>query len=157
MISTLRVLYVGSVATGVIVRDSLLGRSKCRLYVASSTWDVCVLLSTGEIDVAILDSTLSSTQMRTLSAHVRDRWPAAQILLMARGEAGALCNTYDERISPGASLPTLLSSIERLAACARRARLHASEPTSQLPENSSSPDFFASIAEPHRRSRCSIY
>lgn len=153
MISTLRVLSVGSDSTGAIVLDSLLGRSKCRLYVASSTWDVSVLLATGEIDVAILDDTLSPAQMRSVSAHIRGRWPSAQILLMA----GADCNTYDERISPGASPAALLSSIERLAACARRARQHPSEPASQKLESSSSAEFFTSIAESHRRSQCSIY
>jgi hypothetical protein len=135
MINTLHVVSVGSQDQGTFVRDALLTRSRCRLYVASSTWDLSVLLGTAEIDVAILHNTVSLLQMRILTAYIRGRWPSAKILLIQRKELKADYSTYDERIAPGSSARALLAAIERLGACARRSRLPlAKESCSQFPK-----------------------
>ncbi len=123
MSSNLHVLSIGSQDHGTFVRDVLLERSRCRLYVGSSNWDLSVLPGSEEIDVAILHNTFSSPERRVLTAYIRRRWPFAKILSIQSREQRVDDSTYDERIAPGASARTLLSAIERLGACARRARL----------------------------------
>jgi hypothetical protein len=133
MISTLHVLSIGSQDTDALVRDVLVLRTKCRLYVASSIWDLCVVLESQEIDVAILHNTFSPKQMRVFVAYVRRRWPGAKILLIKPKQVSADYNVYDEWIVPGVSPKTLLAAIERLGACARRARRPiANTPYSQV-------------------------
>lgn len=155
MISNLHVLSIGSQDHGTFVRDVLLARSRCRLYVASSTWDLSVLLGSEEIDVAILHNTFSSPQMRVLTAYIRRRWPFAKILLIQRKEQRADYSTYDERIAPGASARTLLTAIERLGACARRSRLPISAvPYSQIQRQNfrSMPELTPTFPKLYRRS-----
>jgi len=134
MISTLHVLSVGSQDQGILIRDVLLARSRCRLYVASSTWDLSVLLGSEEIDVAILHNTFSLPQMRVLTAYIRRRWPCAKVLLIQRNELKADHSTYDERIAPGASAKALLTVIERLGGSAMRSRIPiGAPPYNQIP------------------------
>ena len=139
MISTLHVLSIGSQETGALVRDVLVLRSRCRLYVASSTWDISVVFGSEEIDVAILHNTFSSPQLRVFAAYIRRRWPYAKILLIRRkGENTDYC-IYDERIAPGVSPKTFLTAIERLGACARRARRPiANSPYNQISKQNDS-------------------
>ena len=135
MISTLHVLSIGPQDTGALVRDVLVLRTKCRLYVASSTWDLSVVLGSAEIDVVILHNTLSPQQLRVFAAYITRRWPCAKILLMEPEGKNADYSIYAERIAPGVSPKTLLAAIERLGACARRARRTiASTPYSQVPK-----------------------
>ena len=157
MISTLHVLSIGSDASGAKIRDSLLGRSKCRLYVASSKWDISVLLGASEIDVAVVDDTHSRQRATVLSAYIRQRWPSAKLLLIASAAGRSTCNMCDERISPSASGQAILAAIERLAACARRARMISREPVNFKPNDGSMPVFGPTLSEQRRRSQCSAY
>jgi hypothetical protein len=133
MISTLHVLSIGSQDAGAIVRDVLVLRTRCRFYLAPSIWELCVVLESEEIDVAILHNTFSPQQVRVFAAYTRRRWPSATILLMNPKEENADYSIYDERTAPGVSSKTLLAEIEWLSACAGRARLPiASTPHSQV-------------------------
>jgi hypothetical protein len=122
MINTLHVLSIGFEDTSTVVRDVLMLRSRCRLYVATSTWDLSVVLGSEEVDVAILHNTFPLRQLRVFEAYIRSRWPCARILLVNEPEEKLDYGMYDERITPGASPESLLAAIERLGACARRAR-----------------------------------
>lgn len=122
MISTLHVLSIGSQDTGTLVRDVLVLRSRCRLYVAASTWDLSVVLGSEEVDVAILHNTFPLRHLRVFRAYIRRRWPCAKILLVQEAEEKLDYGMYDERITPDASPESWLAAIERLGACARRAR-----------------------------------
>jgi len=121
MITTLHVLSIGSPDEGGLVRDVLVLRTRCRLYVATSTWDLSIVLGCEEIDVAILHNK-SLRELRVFAAHIRRRWPDAKILLVQEKGETEDCGMYDERIASCASPETLLAAIERLGASARRAR-----------------------------------
>jgi hypothetical protein len=132
MISTLHVLSIGSQDTSALVRDVLMLRSRCRLYVAASTWDLPVVMGSEEVDVAILHNTFPLRQVRVSAAYIRCRWPRVRILLLRETEENLDYRLYDERIAPGASPNSLLAAIERLAACARRARQPIASTTHSL-------------------------
>jgi hypothetical protein len=135
MINTLHVLSIGSQDTGALVRDVLVLRTRCRLYVATSTWDLSVVLGSEEVDVAILHNTISLRQMRVFAAYIRRRWPCARILLIETKKENLDYRIYDERIASGVPPETLLAAIERLGACARRARRAIASTTySQVPK-----------------------
>ena len=155
MISTLSVLSVGSNASSAKIRDSLLCRSKCRLYVASSEWDISVLVGRSEIDVAVVDNSFSHQRATVLSTYIRQRWPLAKVLLVTSAARRSTCTTCDERISPTASGEALLAAIERLAACARRAQLISRESLNF--SNGSIPAFGPTLSQQRRRSQCSAY
>ena len=132
MISTLHVLSIGSQDTSTLIRDVLVLRTRCRLYVAASSWDLSVVLGAEEVDVAILHNTFPLRQLRVFAAYIRRRWPCAKILLVHEVEQKldyALC---DERITPSASPKSFLAAIERLGACARRARQPIASTASML-------------------------
>ena len=157
MISTLRVLSVGSDASGAKIRDSLLRRSKCRLYVATSTWDISVLLGGREFDVAVVDNTFSPQRATVLCAYIRQRWPVAKLLLITSAAGRSTCTLCDERISPRASGEAILAAIERLAACARRARMISRKSVNFRLNDSHMPPFGPTLSQQARRSQCSAY
>jgi hypothetical protein len=122
MITTLRVLSIGSPETAEFVRDVLILRSRCWLCVAKCTWDLPVVSGSEEIDVAILHDTFSPRELRIFAAYIRCRWPHARILLIQEKSEGLVHGMYDERVAPGISPEPLLAVIERLGASARRER-----------------------------------
>jgi hypothetical protein len=140
MITTLNVLSIGPQDTCAFVRDALLLRTRCRLYVASSTWDLSAVSGSDEIDVAVLHRSLSPQQLRNFTAYIRRRWPCAKILLMKPKDERADYAMYDERITSAVSPKIFLAAIERLGARSRQARRPiASTPCSQaLTQNGSS-------------------
>jgi hypothetical protein len=127
-------------------------RARCRLYVASSTWDLSVVLGSEEIDVAILHNTLTPQQLCVFGAYIRRRWPCAKLLLMKPKDERADYCMYDERLAPGVSHKTFLAAIERLSACSRRARRPlASTPHSHaLTQNGSTRPRFEEIQKQRR-------
>jgi len=125
MLTTLHILSVGTPESNDFVRDALLSRTKCQLMAAASVWDLSALLVSDKVDVAILHGTLSPAELRSCAAYVRHHWPAAQILLV-HAHADFLDDPmYDERIPPGSPMDVFLTTIERLAAFARRTARHA--------------------------------
>lgn len=120
MITTLHVLSIGSPEAAGLVRDALILRTRCRLHVATSTWDISVVPGSEEIDVAILHDTFSPCEMRVFAANIRRRWPHARILLIQGNGECLQHGMYDERLADGISPEPLLAAIERLGASARR-------------------------------------
>lgn len=153
MITTLHVLSIGAQDTYAFVRDALVLRARCRLYVASTTWDLSVVLGSEEIDVAILHNTLTPQQLCVFAAYIRRRWPYAKLLLMKPKDERADYFMYDERLAPGVSHKIFLAALERLSACSRRARRPlASTPYSRaLTQNGSSRPRFAEAIQKQRR------
>lgn len=125
MITTLHVLSIGSPESTGLVRDALLLRTKCCLAAATCVWDLDALLASGKVDVVILHNTLSRGELRSCAVYSRHHWPGATILFIHGDEEILDDPMYDERIPPGSSAETLLATIERLAARARRGRQFA--------------------------------
>lgn len=120
MLAKLYVVSVGSRESSDLIRDLLLVRTRCQLFVAADAEGLSAILASGRLDVAILHNTLSAAEMRSCSVYIRHHWPSAQILLL-REDADVLDDPmYDERIAPDSSSKELLAIIERLAVCARR-------------------------------------
>ena len=82
MISTLHVLSIGSLESDDSVRDILPSRTKCRLFAVSTVWDLSAVLTSGDIDVAILHDTLAA-ELRSSAHYIRGYWNCARILLMS--------------------------------------------------------------------------
>lgn len=119
MIDDLHVLSIGTLESNNLIRDVLLARNRCQLFVASEVWDLSVFLASAKVDVAILHGTLSAAEMRSCSVYIRHHWPSAGILLI-HADADILDDPmYDERIEPNSSPEKLLNVIERSADHAR--------------------------------------
>lgn len=143
MITTLHVLSIGTPDAGALVRDVLVLRTRCRLYVATSTWDLSVVLRSEGIDVAILHNTFSRHELRDFAAYIRLRWPFAKILLIQDKSENLDYAVCDERIDLSSSPEVLMAAIERLGASARRARRSAltSEYNYQQPREDTQRDY----------------
>jgi hypothetical protein len=120
MISTLHVLTIGSFESNDSVRDMLLSRTKCRLFAVSTVWDLSAVLTSGDIDVAVLHDTLPAAELRSSAHYIRRHWNCARILLMSAHAELLDDALYDERLAPSAPAETLLAMIEQLAARARQ-------------------------------------
>jgi|GEM_PF-1455651 len=126
MITTLNILSIGSLEANDLIRDILLSRTKCRLFGATSVWDLSAALTHGDIDVAILHDTLPAAELRSSAHYIRHHWSSSGILLMSAHTELLEDALYEERLEPGTPEKALLVVIEKLAACARmRRRLEA--------------------------------
>jgi len=120
MITTLHVLTVGSADAAGLVRDALASLTRCRLYVATCAWDLCVVLASEMIDVAVLHDTFPADDLRVLEAYIRRHWPGARILLIHEKSKNLGHRMYGKRIDQGLSAEMLLAAIERPAASVQR-------------------------------------
>lgn len=120
MIDALHVLSIGTTKSSNIVRDVLLSRTRCWLFVARKVWDLSAILASVNIDVAILHGRLSAAELRSCSVYIRHHWPDAKILLIHAHTKILDDPMYDEQMRPDSSAGALLTMIEQLAACAKR-------------------------------------
>lgn len=122
MITTLQVLSIGSLESNDSVRDILLLRAKCRLFAVTSVWDLSAVLTSGDIDVAVLHDTLPAGELRSSAHYIRHHWRCARILLISAHAEILDDAPCDERLVPGLPAEALLAKIEQLAARARQRR-----------------------------------
>ena len=127
MAETLHVLSIGSTESCDAVRDALLLRHKCRLFVAASYHDLSAIPATEGFEVAVVHQTLSERELRISLERIRRYWPEARILLISAHSDSFNNPLYDEWARPGISALTFLETLERLAVDAKRKRLQLSE------------------------------
>ena len=120
MIKTLHVLSIGSQEVNEAVRDVLLSRTKCRLFSATSVWDLSAFLTAGKMDVAILHNAFPLAELRSCAVYIRHHFPTAGILLIDARSEILDDPLYDERIDPRSSPEVLIAAIEQLASAAQR-------------------------------------
>ncbi len=116
----LHALSVGFPESNNPVREALLQRHKCRLMVASSMEDLYAIQSLEQIDVAVLHSSLSKSELRNCASYIRRHWPRTRILLLSQEDEILDDPLYDEKASPDISIPALLGCIEQLADSSRK-------------------------------------
>jgi hypothetical protein len=113
MAQTIHVLSVGPVDCGSMVHDALLDGASFRLTIATDYRKLWGIPAHESIHVAVLHDTLSSFELEAACRLIRQRWPHAKILLVARVESSLDDGLYDDRASTAA--PTLLlTAIEEL-------------------------------------------
>lgn len=113
MPKTIHVISVGPVDCGSMVHDALLGGTSFRLSIATDYRKLWEISAQEFIHVAVLHDTLSSFELEAVCRLIRQRWPYAKILLVARGESLLDDGLYDDR-APTAAPDVLLTTIERL-------------------------------------------
>lgn len=126
MLTTLHVLTIGAIESNNSVRDMLQSRTKCRLFAATNVWDLSAVLTSGDIDVAILHDNLPAGELRSSAHYIRHHWTSARILLISSHTDILDDALYDERLVPGLRAETVLTTIEQLAARARHRRRNRS-------------------------------
>ena len=113
MAKTIHVLSVGPVDCGSIVHDALLDGASFRLTIATDYRKLWGIPAHESIHVAVLHDTLSSFELEAACRLIRQRWPHAKILLVAREESSLDDGLYDDRASTAAP-NLLLNAIEQL-------------------------------------------
>jgi hypothetical protein len=98
-----------------MVHDALLNRTSFRLSIATDYRKLWGVPAQEIIHVAVLHGTLSSFELEAACRLIRQRWPFAKILLVAKGESFLDDGLYDDR-APTADWDVLLSTMERLTA-----------------------------------------
>jgi hypothetical protein len=115
MKAVLNVLSLGSADSNDMVRDALLQRHKCRLFVVTSVWELCAIPQHQDsFDIAILHHTLSRREVRDASEYIRRRWPRAKILVICADAEVLEDPLYDEWAPPGLTSGILLARIKQL-------------------------------------------
>jgi CheY-like chemotaxis protein len=110
--TTLRILAVGSANSLDAVRDGLLRRDGYRLTIATSNAELNAISIHEKYDVAILDQTLSHSELRNASEYIRRKWPNAKILVICAEPESLDDPLYDERALPDLSANMLLAIID---------------------------------------------
>jgi len=113
MSKTIHVISVGPVDCGSMVHDALLGGTSFHLSIATDYRKLWEMSAQESIHMAVLHDTLSSFELEAVCRLIRQRWPYAKILLVARGESLLDDGLYDDR-APTAAPDVLLTTIERL-------------------------------------------
>ena len=114
MAQTIHVLSVGPVDCGSMVHDALLDGASFRLTIATDYRKLWGIPAHESIHVAVLHDTLSSFELEAACRLIRQRWPHAKILLVAREESSLDDGLYDDRASTAAP-NLLLTAIEQLS------------------------------------------
>jgi hypothetical protein len=113
MAKTIHIVSVGPVECGSMVHDALLDRISFRLSIATDYRKLWEVPAQEIIHVAVLHNTLSSFELEAACRLIRQRWPYAKILLVAKEESFLDDGLYDDR-APTAARDVLQNTIERL-------------------------------------------
>jgi hypothetical protein len=97
-----------------MVHDALLDRTSFRFSITTDYRKLWEVPAQEMIHVAVLHDTLSSFELEAACRLIRQRWPDAKILLIAKGESFLDDGLYDDR-APTTARDVLLGTIERLA------------------------------------------
>lgn len=110
--TTLRILGIGSANSLNAVRDGLLRRDGYRLRIATSNAKLKAISIQEKYDVAILNQTLSHSELRNASECIRRKWPNAKILVICSEPESLDDPLQDERVLPDLSANMLLAMID---------------------------------------------
>jgi hypothetical protein len=118
----LKVVSVGLRELAFLVSDALMLRPHSKLAVVSNYWDLCSLsLQRKEFQVAVLNDGSPARELRRWAEYIRQRWPDAAILLVARSSEVLKHALYYERVPPRIKPADLVTVIDRLNSGAERA------------------------------------
>jgi hypothetical protein len=109
------VLAVGPVEHGFRIHDALLREREIWLSIATDACELWTRSPEETIHVIILCETLSRSTLEACSRCIRQRWPAAKILVIHADQMALAPSSFDERLTPDASLESLMLTIENLA------------------------------------------
>lgn len=115
MNDTLNVVSIGRVDLHNVVRDALLQRGYCHLFLGTDYRDLSAISGGHRPEVAILHDMGSSLEIRTSSEYIRRTWPSTKILLICAKAEIPDDPLYDEWLAPSPSQEMLLMMIEQLA------------------------------------------
>lgn len=110
----IHVLSVGAVVCGSMVHDALLNGPRFRLSIAPDYRMLWVIPKLESIQVVILHSTLSLSELDDASRFIRQRWPHTRILVVRNGEGFLDDALYDVRVVSNVDREVLLATIERI-------------------------------------------
>jgi hypothetical protein len=110
----IHVLFVGPVEFGSVVHDALVDGMDFRLSIAPNYRELWVIPRNESIQLIILHSTLSPSELEQATRLVRKQWPDTRILLIRTSEGSLDDPLYDDRVVPTASSEVLFRRIEGL-------------------------------------------
>jgi hypothetical protein len=109
------VLAVGPIEHGFKIHDALLREREIWLSIATDACELWTRSPKETIHVIILCETLSRSTLEACSRCIRQRWPEAKILVIHADQTALDHSSFDERLTPDASLESLMLTIENLA------------------------------------------
>lgn len=127
---TLHVLYVGPLDGTYAIYETLCEAPGLRFSVAVDYHAVWLIQRPQSIDLAILHSSLSNSEIDDLTRYLRRKWPHVRILLI-RDNAEFLDDAlYDERLPSCTDANVLLTVLSGLLPGSPSLKLQAASPSS---------------------------
>jgi hypothetical protein len=120
MRDTLNVLSIGRFDPHNAVRDALLQRGYCHLFLGADYRDLFAIPREQRPEVAILHDMASSLEINASSEYIRRTWPGTKILVICARNEIPDDPLYDEWLALSPSQEMLLAMIEQLAAADRK-------------------------------------
>jgi hypothetical protein len=114
--SSLRVCSIGASDPIHTAYDIFLRQHHCAISSAANYRELCAISTREVCDIAVLQSTLSRSDLQDSAFLVRRRWPSARILILRDDVQFLEDALYDHRVMPGINPEVLLSVIRSLAA-----------------------------------------
>jgi hypothetical protein len=116
-VTTAHSLHVFSIGTSDpihIAYDIFLSQHHCAISFAANYRELCAISTREMCDIAVLQSTLSPSDLRESACLVRRRCPSARILVIRDHVQFLEDALYDHRVMPGINPEALLSVIRSL-------------------------------------------
>jgi DNA-binding NtrC family response regulator len=115
MKATFRVLSVGSEESLRTTYGALFGRREYELITATKYQELFAIPAHEDIQIAVLNDTLSREDLAAVAQLIRGRWPPARILVVCTKVPPIDDALYDGRVLPGLPPEILFTAIARLA------------------------------------------
>jgi DNA-binding NtrC family response regulator len=120
MKATFRVLSVGSEESIRTTYGALFGRPEYELITATKYRELFAIPAHEDIQIAVLNETLSREELVAVAQLIRWRWTPARILVVCSKVPPIDDALYDDRVVPGLPQELLFTAIARLADDHRR-------------------------------------
>jgi DNA-binding NtrC family response regulator len=115
MKANIRVLSVGSEESIRTMYGALFGRCEYELITAAKYRELFAIPAHEDIQIAVLNDTLSREELAAVAQLIRCRWPPARILVVCTKVPPIEDALYDDRVLPGLPPELLFATIARLA------------------------------------------
>lgn len=116
----IRVLSVGRIETERLACDALLDSPDFRVSFVHDYRDLWISSKQDVVNAVVMHNILCSFELAEAARLVRDRWPAARVLVIRSGEVSLDRALYDRRLHPPVKRECLVAEICKLTGALRK-------------------------------------
>jgi hypothetical protein len=110
----IHVLSVGRIETDRLICDALLDSPDFRTLFIHDYRDLWISSKQHVVHAVVMHNTLCSFELAEAARLVRNRWPAAKILIIRSGEVSLDHTLYDQRLHPPVQQEVLIEQMRKL-------------------------------------------